>query len=66
MEASIEAMQGATLECLEILATMRRWMQSQPELMVHLPLLVHMAEVALDGAPVGLQFERFFGAPNPA
>jgi len=61
---AIEAMEGATLECLGILAVMRaatRDMQRQGKL-PELPLLEHMAAVALDGAPVQMPFERFFGS----
>lgn len=59
-DEAIERMEGATLECLGILAVMRpavRAWKAEEEL----PLLVHLMEVGLDGAPVALPFERFFG-----
>jgi glycerol-3-phosphate dehydrogenase (NAD(P)+) len=62
--AAIDRMQGATLECLDILRVMRaavtlfeqRGVLSSEEL----PLLRHLWEVALDGAPVAVPFELFF------
>lgn len=61
---AVERMEGATLECLEILAVMReatRVLRGTGELAVEsLPLLDHMAEVALDGAPVRLPLDAFF------
>jgi len=54
---AIERMQGATLECLEILAVMR---QALPSLGGDLPLLEHLIEVALDGKPLAMPFDRFF------
>ncbi len=64
-QKAIEAMAGATLECLEILRTMRgalaRW-RAEGLLGAHeLPLLEHMAEVALDDVAADMPFERFFG-----
>jgi glycerol-3-phosphate dehydrogenase (NAD(P)+) len=63
---AVEAMQGATLECLEIIAVLR---QATSALEARgalgkgaLPLLDHMAEVVLDGAPIEMPFARFFGA----
>jgi hypothetical protein len=57
-------MEGATLECLDILRVMRA---ALPALRAHgeigadsAPLLEHMAEVALDGKPVLVPFPRFF------
>jgi glycerol-3-phosphate dehydrogenase (NAD(P)+) len=62
---AVEAMQGATLECLEILAVMREAVAGYVRagaLAAHeLPLLLHLCEVALDGAPLAMPFERFFG-----
>lgn len=62
---AVDRMQGATLECLDILEVMR---QALPELerrgridAESLPLLRHMAAVALDGADVDMPFARFFG-----
>lgn len=61
---AIERMEGATLECLDILRVMRA---ALPTLKARgdlgedsLPLLEHMAEVALDGRPVAMPFARFF------
>jgi glycerol-3-phosphate dehydrogenase (NAD(P)+) len=62
LDEAIEAMQGATLECLQILAAMRSYLAGRPALRKRLPLLEHMAEVALDGRPVKLPFARFFAA----
>ena len=57
-------MEGATLECLDILRVMRtatRALEAQGTLGPHeLPLLRHLAEVALDGAAVAMPFDRFF------
>ncbi|MFO0553737.1 MAG: hypothetical protein U0271_35465 [Polyangiaceae bacterium] len=60
---AIEAMQGATLECLEILAVLRRAFEAGaiPGLALErVPLLEHMIHVALDGAPVDIPISRFF------
>ncbi len=61
---AIAGMQGATLECLDIIAVMReasRAMRQRGQLAQDaLPLLDHMAEVVLDGAAVAMPFERFF------
>ena len=64
-EEAVRRMQGATLECLDILAVMRKALpaletqgQLRPD---ELPLLRHMAEVALDDAPIEMPFKRFFG-----
>jgi glycerol-3-phosphate dehydrogenase (NAD(P)+) len=61
---AIAQMQGATLECLDILRVLRA---ALPELEQRgkissrsLPLLRHMAEVALDGRSVEMPFPRFF------
>jgi glycerol-3-phosphate dehydrogenase (NAD(P)+) len=62
--AAIERMEGATLECLDILRVMREAvavLERQGVLQSEeLPLLRHLWEVALDGAPVAVPFERFF------
>lgn len=61
---AIEKMEGATLECLEILAIMRLAFASNtvPGLkLASLPLLEHLMGVGLDGAPVAIPMERFFG-----
>ncbi len=64
---SIRRMEGATLECLEILRVLRAALPSfeargelGPE---ELPLLRHMLEVALDDQPVNMPFSRFFQQP---
>jgi glycerol-3-phosphate dehydrogenase (NAD(P)+) len=60
---AVAEMGGATLECLEILATMRAALRGGGvgDLgEADLPLLTHMTEVALDGAPVDLPLSRFF------
>jgi glycerol-3-phosphate dehydrogenase (NAD(P)+) len=63
---AIERMDGATLECLAILAQMREAtgaMCARGELPAHsVPLFEHMAAVALDGEAVDMPFDRFFGA----
>lgn len=64
VEQAVERMEGATLECLDILRVMR---EALPALTSTgalpsggLPLLEHMMEVALDGEPVAMPFDRFF------
>lgn len=61
---AVREMKGATLECLDVLAVTR---QATRDLVAAgqltagaLPLLDHLAAVALDGAPVDLPLERFF------
>ncbi len=60
---AVEKMEGATLECLEIIAVMRAavaaWQGAGK--LGPVPLLEHMAEVVLDDAPVDVPFSRFFG-----
>jgi glycerol-3-phosphate dehydrogenase (NAD(P)+) len=63
-DAAIAEMEGATLECLEILAVLRA---AVPSLVAGgtlpegaLPLALHLADVALDGAPVDFPLARFF------
>ncbi|MCA9627663.1 MAG: hypothetical protein KC766_08360 [Myxococcales bacterium] len=62
---AVERMQGATLECLEILRVMREACEgltragSLPR--GSLPLLMHMADVVQRDVPVGVPFPRFFG-----
>jgi glycerol-3-phosphate dehydrogenase (NAD(P)+) len=64
-DEAIAQMQGATLECLEILEVVRDALPSlgaaglTPD---ELPLFMHLAEIALDGARVAMPFDRFFGA----
>ena len=64
---AIAAMNGATLECLEILETLRAGLhalQAAGQLgRRDLPLLDHMLEVALEGQPVQIPYQRFFRAP---
>lgn len=62
---AIAKMDGATLECLEILAVMRKAMAALEERGVlgarELPLLREMARVALDGTALKMPFGDFFG-----
>jgi len=67
-DRAIAAMNGATLECLEILETLRAGLgaleragQLEPGA---LPLLEHLFEVALDDQPVAIPYARFFRAPR--
>src|SRR5690606_16779411 len=64
-DKAIAAMQGATLECLHVLEVMRSAIASWERAGVlqedELPLLRHMAAVALDDAPVSVPFRAFFG-----
>ncbi len=60
---AIEKMEGATLECLEVLRELDRALESfdaagrtQAQ---ELPLLRHLLDVALRGAPVAMPFARF-------
>lgn len=64
VEQAVRRMDGATLECLEILRVMR---SALPDLerrgvlsLGALPLLEHLFRVALDDAPVKMPFDRFF------
>ncbi len=63
-EAALERMQGATLECLEILSTLRRGLSALEARglarSAEFPLAEHLAEVALDGKAVEMPFDRFF------
>lgn len=63
-DEAVRRMEGATLECLEILRTLRQALASytargrlEPGA---LPLAEHLAAVALDGARVDMPFSRFF------
>jgi glycerol-3-phosphate dehydrogenase (NAD(P)+) len=64
---AIAAMNGATLECLEILETLRAGLSSSQTASKlgrrELPLLDHMLEVALEDRPVQIPYGRFFKAP---
>lgn len=59
------ALPGVTLECLEILAVLRGALPGLERAgrlaAADLPLLGHLAAVALDDAPVAVPFARFFG-----
>ncbi|MEI9941792.1 MAG: glycerol-3-phosphate dehydrogenase [Pseudomonadota bacterium] len=67
---AISAMNGATLECLEILLTLRTGLsriESKSSFRLsELPFLTHMLEVALDDRPVDIPYQQFFKAPRPA
>jgi len=68
---AISAMNGATLECLEILHTLRTGLarleqKSKSFGLGEFPFLAHMLEVALDDRPVDIPYQRFFKAPRPA
>jgi glycerol-3-phosphate dehydrogenase (NAD(P)+) len=65
---AVARMNGATLECLEILETLRHGVQaliSAGKFQAgELPLLDHLMAVALDDAPVAIPYARFFRAPH--
>jgi glycerol-3-phosphate dehydrogenase (NAD(P)+) len=68
---AISAMNGATLECLEILETLRSGLadlaaKSNGFKLVDLPFLSHMLEVALDDRPVDIPYREFFKEPRSA
>lgn len=62
---AIERMEGATLECLDILKTLREGLPAYERRgkirREDLPLLHHLCEVALDGLPITMPFQQFFG-----
>jgi glycerol-3-phosphate dehydrogenase (NAD(P)+) len=65
IDEAVRRMEGATLECLDILGVLA---EALPVLegrglvrRSELPLLVHLTEVALEGRPVEVPFDRFFG-----
>jgi glycerol-3-phosphate dehydrogenase (NAD(P)+) len=64
VKRAIEAMQGATLECLEILDVMRQALHVYEARRVlgsdELPLLRHLMAVALDDKPIAMPFSDFF------
>ncbi len=68
LDQAIARMDGATLECLEILAVMRKAtlaMRARGELGPRaLPLLEQMCRVALDGAELEMPFAEFFGGES--
>ncbi|HWA71438.1 MAG TPA: hypothetical protein VG937_03870 [Polyangiaceae bacterium] len=63
-DEAVRRMQGATLECLEILKSLRAaliaYERAGKIAAGAFPLAEHLAEVALDGASVSMPFERFF------
>jgi glycerol-3-phosphate dehydrogenase (NAD(P)+) len=63
LSQAIEKMEGATLECLEVLReldrALTRFDQLGKTLPHELPLLRHLIDVALRGAPVAMPFARF-------
>jgi glycerol-3-phosphate dehydrogenase (NAD(P)+) len=63
-DEAIARMHGATLECLEILTTLRRALDrfvAQGRVDANdFPLARHLAAIALDGAPLAMPFESFF------
>lgn len=67
---AIAAMNGATLECLEILETLRTGLavfEASGKLAPgELPFLEHMLEVALDDRAVAIPYARFFKVRRPA
>lgn len=71
-DQAVQAMQGATLECLDIIQVMHQAVTAFEGAgrLPHgnLPLLRHMTEVVQDGAAVNVPFTRFFGGlePQPA
>jgi glycerol-3-phosphate dehydrogenase (NAD(P)+) len=68
-DEAVREMKGATLECLEILAVMReatRALTASGKLAAGaLPLLDHLAAVALDGDAAALPLSRFFAEGDP-
>jgi glycerol-3-phosphate dehydrogenase (NAD(P)+) len=61
---ALHLMHGATLECLEVLAVLDRFL-ARPDARLgraELPLLWHLIEVALHGHPVAMPFAEFFQA----
>lgn len=61
-DEAVDKMQGATLECLEIIEVMRAAAPLWKQKGIELPLMQHMAEVVLDGEPVDVPFDDFFGS----
>lgn len=63
LDAAVEKMEGATLECLEVLreldAALERWDARGVTQSEELPLLRHLTDVALRGAAVAMPFARF-------
>lgn len=69
-DGAIAALNGATLECLEILATLRTGFGALERAgrfaLADFPLLDHLIAVALDDAPVAIPYARFFKSPHRA
>lgn len=67
---AVAAMNGATLECLEILETLRTGLGALERAgrftLSDFPLLEHLIAVALDDAPVAIPYARFFRSPHQA
>jgi glycerol-3-phosphate dehydrogenase (NAD(P)+) len=62
---AIRMMQGATLECLEVLAVLDRFLSAEGPGRAErrcLPLLRHLIDVGLHGASVDVPFQEFFRA----
>jgi glycerol-3-phosphate dehydrogenase (NAD(P)+) len=59
VDEAVKRMHGATLECIEIVRVMREAKHALGRV-GSLPLMDHMAEVVLDGAPVAPPIARFF------
>jgi glycerol-3-phosphate dehydrogenase (NAD(P)+) len=62
---AISRMEGATLECLEVLAVLRQAFAEDATGRLRaddFPLLGHLGAVAFDGRPVDVPFESFVGA----
>jgi glycerol-3-phosphate dehydrogenase (NAD(P)+) len=62
---AIRLMQGATLECLEVLGVLDRFLHGVAAEGLdrrRLPLLSHLIDVGLHGAPVDVPFQEFFRA----
>lgn len=63
-EEAVARMQGATLECLEILGNLRAalgvYAQRGKLVSGAFPLAEHLAQIALDSAAVNMPFQRFF------
>ena len=57
-DEAIARMEGATLECLDILAVLEAALPTLEG--ERLPLLRHMIDVAIKGEPVNLPFHKFF------
>lgn len=62
---AIALMQGATLECLEVLSVLERYLSGASHGRLErraLPLLSHLIDVGLHGSPVSMPFGDFFRA----